>query len=144
MKTSITAFLLCALLFLGACNPGPPKGQTPTGIPNPPFQGEIPEGAMASDGEVGSYGGTLVLALPSNPKSFNPITSSEVSTAWVVAGPIYRPLTDYDNKEQKDVPSLAESWETSPDGLVWTFRLRKGVRWSDGAPFTADDVVFTW
>ncbi|HXG68112.1 MAG TPA: ABC transporter substrate-binding protein [Blastocatellia bacterium] len=144
MKTSITAFLLCALLFIGACNPGPPKGQTPTGIPNPPFQGEIPEGAMVSDGEVGSYGGTLVLALPSNPKSFNPITSSEVSTAWVVAGPIYRPLTDYDNKEQKDVPSLAESWETSPDGLIWTFRLRKGVRWSDGAPFTADDVVFTY
>ena len=41
-------------------------------------------------------------------------------------------------------PELATSWETSPDGKVWTFTLREGVKWQDGEPFTADDVVFTF
>ena len=40
--------------------------------------------------------------------------------------------------------NLAERWEASDDGLVWTFYLRPGVTWSDGAPFTADDVLFTF
>lgn len=42
------------------------------------------------------------------------------------------------------VPSLAASWDRSPDGRVITFHLRSGVRFHDGAPFTSDDVVFTW
>jgi len=51
-------------------------------------------------------------------------------------------LVKYDaNLEPK--PRLAESWQVSGDGLVWTFRLRDGVRWQDGTPVTADDVVFT-
>jgi ABC-type transport system substrate-binding protein len=41
------------------------------------------------------------------------------------------------------VPSLAESWTISPDSLKWTFKLRKGVTFHDGTPFTADDVVFS-
>ena len=41
-------------------------------------------------------------------------------------------------------PWLARSWESSPDGRTWTFRLRDNVRWHDGRPFTADDVVFTF
>jgi peptide/nickel transport system substrate-binding protein len=41
-------------------------------------------------------------------------------------------------------PELATSWATSPDGKVWTFNLRRGVKWQDGEPFTAADVVFTY
>jgi len=41
------------------------------------------------------------------------------------------------------VPALAKSWETSQDGLTWTFHLQDGVKWHDGTPFTADDVIFT-
>ena len=41
-------------------------------------------------------------------------------------------------------PELATSWEASPDGKIWTFDLREGVRWQDGEPFTAADVVFTY
>src|SRR5262245_771242 len=37
------------------------------------------------------------------------------------------------------VPGLAESWETSEDGLTWTYHIRPGVTWSDGQPFTAED-----
>lgn len=41
-------------------------------------------------------------------------------------------------------PALAESWTVSPDQLTWTFRLRDGVTWHDGSPFTADDVVYSY
>ncbi|HEY5168746.1 MAG TPA: ABC transporter substrate-binding protein [Thermoleophilia bacterium] len=41
-------------------------------------------------------------------------------------------------------PELATSWSVSPDGLVWTFKLRSGVKWSDGQPFSASDVAFTY
>ncbi|MDQ6783910.1 MAG: ABC transporter substrate-binding protein [Actinomycetota bacterium] len=44
----------------------------------------------------------------------------------------------------KFLPWLASSYTTSPDGLTWTFQLRNNVTWSDGQPFTADDVVFTF
>ncbi len=40
-------------------------------------------------------------------------------------------------------PGLADWWTNSPDGKTWTFHLRKNLRWSDGEPLTADDVVFT-
>lgn len=41
-------------------------------------------------------------------------------------------------------PDLAESWEVAPDGLTWTFRLRRNVRWHNGDRFNADDVIFTF
>ncbi len=62
----------------------------------------------------------------------------------MLSGPIYKALVDWDNEKQADVPGLAKSWESTPDGLQWTFNLRKGVMWSDGTPFTADDVMFTF
>ena len=60
----------------------------------------------------------------------------------MVAGNIYESLLRYDEKLSPQ-PSLAKSWEISPDGKVYTFKLQDGVKWHDGKPFTADDVVFT-
>ena len=48
------------------------------------------------------------------------------------------------NTDLSPRPELATKWETSPDGKVWTFTLRQGVKWQDGQPFTAADVVFTY
>ena len=44
----------------------------------------------------------------------------------------------------RPIPSLAESWEVAPDGLSYTFHLRRGVQFHDGHELTADDVKFTW
>lgn len=44
----------------------------------------------------------------------------------------------------KPVPGVAESWTRSDDGLTYEFKLRKGLRWSDGAPLTAEDFVYSW
>lgn len=93
--------------------------------------------------EIGTYGGELVRATISDPKSFNPILAKETSTT-VITGHIFEGLTRTNGITTEVEPNLAERWEVSPSGLVWTFYLRKDVRWSDGKPFTADDVVFTF
>ena len=60
----------------------------------------------------------------------------------MVAGNIYESLLRYDAKLTPQ-PSLAKSWEISPDAKSYTFKLQEGVTWHDGKPFSADDVVFS-
>lgn len=99
-------------------------------------------GAPAA-GHSGKYGGELVLSTISDPKSFNDIIAKETSTT-LVTNHIFEGLTMTNAFTTKVEPHLAERWEVSEDGLTWTFHLRQDVLWSDGQPFTADDVVFTF
>ena len=92
---------------------------------------------------VPHYGGELVLAITSDPKSFNSILAKENSTTEITSH-LFEGLTTVDPFDLRPKPNLAERWEASPDGLTWTFYLREGLRWSDGEPLTADDVVFTF
>jgi peptide/nickel transport system substrate-binding protein len=55
----------------------------------------------------------------------------------------YATLTDKAADDFATIPGLAESWEGSEDGLTWTYTLREGLTWSDGEPFTAEDVAYT-
>jgi len=91
---------------------------------------------------VGRYGGHLVLPTPAAPKTFNPLLANELSTTQMLFPLVFTSLCRWDPITQRDEPELARSWEVSPDGLQYTFELRRGLRWSDGAPFGADDVVF--
>src|SRR5437764_7079610 len=56
---------------------------------------------------------------------------------------VYEPLLRYDPQGNL-LPWLAESFSMSPDGKLWTFNLRKGVKWSNGDEFTSDDVKYTF
>ncbi len=91
----------------------------------------------------GKEGGTLYFILSGDPKTLNPALAQE-TTSTAVLGEVFSGLTRTDLKTMKPEPDLAERWEVSQDGRVWTFYLRKGLRWSDGTLFTADDVVFTF
>jgi peptide/nickel transport system substrate-binding protein len=91
---------------------------------------------------TGPRGGTLMLANTAEAKTFNPLIVKETSSGAVI-GPLFDSLVTRDAETLKMEPALATSWETSPDGKTWTFHLRRGVRWSDGQPMTADDIVFT-
>ena len=55
----------------------------------------------------------------------------------------YATLTDKSAEDFSTIPGLAESWEGSDDGLTYTYKLRDGLKWSDGEPLTADDIAYT-
>jgi peptide/nickel transport system substrate-binding protein len=59
-------------------------------------------------------------------------------------GLIYDNLMDYGQLDYSPAPRLATSWSTSKNGLVWTYHIRHGVKWSDGVPLTAADVAYTF
>ena len=89
-----------------------------------------------------AYGDIIVEGSIGDASNLIPLLASD-STSHEIAGLIYNGLVKYD-KDLKIVGDLAEAWEVSPDGLVITFHLRRGVRWHDGAPFTATDVLYTY
>jgi len=93
--------------------------------------------------ECGKYGGQLILATTSGPKSFNSIVAKETSTT-AITNHLFEGLTTTDGISLEVKPNLASSWKIGPDGKVWTFYLRKDVKWFDGKHFTSDDVVFTF
>jgi peptide/nickel transport system substrate-binding protein len=98
----------------------------------------------ATESTTGNYGGTLNLATISDPKSFNLIVANETSTTEILEHYVFEGLTKENGITTEVEPELAGSWDISQDKLTWTFHLRQGVNWSDGVPFTADDVVFTF
>jgi peptide/nickel transport system substrate-binding protein len=88
------------------------------------------------------YGGTLVWGVAYKPTIINPILTTQ-SVSASLQGLIFNQLIRWNAKGEIE-PDLAESWEVSDDGLVYTFHLRKGVRFHDGVECTAEDVKFTF
>ena len=103
----------------------------------------LPDPPVVVDCHAGIRGGKLIISELGDPKTFNYITQNEESSQDIVRF-LFWGLLNMDEPTQEVKPGLAEFWTNSPDGKTWTFRLRKNLRWSDGAPLTADDVVFTW
>jgi peptide/nickel transport system substrate-binding protein len=90
----------------------------------------------------GDYGDSLVGASIGDANNFIPALSSDTASGEVTNG-AYRGLVKYD-PDLNTVGDLAESWEFSEDQRTITFRLRPGIVWADGTPFTSADCVFTW
>lgn len=112
--------------------------------------GEEPTEESAAETPAGSgsgqaqTGGVWTMALHGDP-SFNLVTVPGALVDILVYKTMYNNLIKYELVENSIVivPDLAESWESTDDLLEYTFRLKDGVTWHDGTPFTADDVVFT-
>lgn len=96
-----------------------------------------------TDAEVGRYGGRLVVGQRAEPKTLNPVIATDTISREVI-GRCNADLISISRESQKTEPALAESWKTSADGRTFTLKLRKGIRFSDGQPFGADDVVFSF
>lgn len=90
----------------------------------------------------GKYGGKMTDAAPGDPKTFNLWVSADATSSGAV-GALYSPLIDRNSYTLQWRPALAELPEVSKDGLTWTFHLKPNLKWSDGQPLTADDVIFT-
>jgi peptide/nickel transport system substrate-binding protein len=87
-------------------------------------------------------GKDFVIGFLGDATSLNPVIATD-GQSYIAEWPIYDSLVELDEKLGVK-PLLAESWEVSRDGLTYTFKLKKGVKWHDGKPFTAKDVAFTF
>lgn len=91
--------------------------------------------------DIGPVKGGNLNLFTTTPDTFNPLlTKNKYVNDFL--GLIYEGLVKLDEK-QMPAPVLSESWSISADGLIWNFKIREGINWSDGNTFTAEDVAFT-
>lgn len=83
----------------------------------------------------------IVFSSLGDPKTFNPVLNQEAANVFLYT---FEGLVTLDGESGEIIPALAESWDVSEDGLTYIFTLKEGLRWSDGEPLTADDVLFTY
>ncbi|MCE5242810.1 MAG: peptide-binding protein [Syntrophobacteraceae bacterium] len=99
-----------------------------------------PSGSIPSTPENGDW---MIDLLNAEPATLNPITATDAS-ASAINDYIYESLIRRNPRTLKLEPVLAESWEISEDHLAYTFRLKRNVRWQDGHPFTAKDILYSF
>ena len=128
-RVRVFVFLLAASPFFFASS-----------LPQSPQRGEE---LQISDNEIGRYGGTLVVGQRTEPKTLNPVTAADAPSREVI-GRMMADLIHINRASQQVEASLAKSWTISKDGRVFMLKLRRGLRFSDGQPFDADDVLFTF
>ncbi len=97
--------------------------------------------AAAANGEA-SGGNTLEVQVGPSPETIDPALNSAVDGANMIIH-AFEGLLKFD-KDTNIIPGVAESYEVSDDGLTWTFKLRDGLKWSDGSDLTAEDFVYSW
>lgn len=134
--TQIKAAVFCAALFAFFCacskQPKIERGEF-----------DLPKGVEIADCNAGKYGGIFVLAAAQEPKTFNPLMSTDAYSSQAISL-MLSPLVTYDPIKEEVVPALARSWEIRDGGKTYIFKLREGAKFSDGQDITADDVVFTF
>jgi peptide/nickel transport system substrate-binding protein len=130
---AIARLTLLVCLLAGACFASAPA-------PEKPNPGE--ELARATS-IAGRYGGYLTVGERAEPKTLNPVLATDAISREVI-GRQMADLIEINRSTQQTEPALAKSWKTSADGRSFTLLLRKGIRFSDGQPFDADDVVFSF
>jgi len=126
ISESVIILAIAAFALLGGCaeKESGPAGQESAASGRPTY------GDIIVEGSIGDASNLI------------PMLSTD-STSHSIGALCYNGLVKYD-KDIRIVGDLAESWEVSPDGLIITFHLRKGVKWHDGHPLTAEDVLFTY
>lgn len=118
--------LVFVLLALAACRPS-----------------SSPQETASQERQVGARGGRLVVADRGTPKTFNYLLAGDAVSATVATYLMAAPLVEMDHDTQAFVPGLAESWQASDGGKTVTVKLREGLKFSDGTPLTAEDLLFT-
>ncbi|HVB11180.1 MAG TPA: peptide-binding protein [Bacillota bacterium] len=95
----------------------------------------------AASGAAASTKNDLIIGFGGDATTLNPVIATD-GQSYEAEWPIFDSLVTL-TPDLKPAPGLATSWDVSQDGLHYTFHLRQGVKWQDGQPFTASDVVFT-
>jgi peptide/nickel transport system substrate-binding protein len=144
---------LCALL-VAACGPAAPQGGQPTSAPAATQPTSAPAAAQPTSAQAAAQptaaapSSQLRLTLNQEPDTLNPFYSGLRAT-FTVTQAIFNGLVvvneqgNYEGDLAAEVPTI-ENGGVSADGLTITSKLRQGVKWADGQPFTAEDVKFTY
>ena len=111
--------VLCPLLILGGCS----RRETPV--------------------EAGRREKILHVGNGAEPGTLDPHLADAYTDSRLLAA-LFEGLSVIDERTSQAMPAAAERWESSVDGLIWTFHLRPNLRWSNGEPLTADDFVQSW
>jgi peptide/nickel transport system substrate-binding protein len=106
-------------------------------------QPQSDEEKMVAESASGRSGGRLVIAMRSEPKTLNPVLAQDAPSRDVIRC-LTADLIEINRVSQKTEPALAKSWTVSPDSKRYTLQLRRGLRFSDGEPLDADDVIFSF
>jgi peptide/nickel transport system substrate-binding protein len=136
-------FLLLVMLFVvvtsttaaqGMYNESPMLAELVASGDLPPVDERLPVNprVVTPFNEVGQFGGSARIGFTGSNPGWGGM--------WYIAG--WENLVSWAPDFSGVVPNIAESWEVSEDVRTYTFHLREGMRWSDGAPFTADDIIF--
>ena len=151
MKKRVVALLMAAVMVAGltACggsgNESAPAQEPAAEAPaaddgaeaEAPAEDAEAEAPAASDGSK-----ILKVQIGPDPETIDPALNSAVDGGNMLLH-AFECLLVVDQDGQL-APGQAESWETSEDGLTWTFHLREGLKWSDGSDLTANDFVYSW
>ncbi|MGE7184373.1 peptide ABC transporter substrate-binding protein [Peribacillus sp. NPDC006672] len=126
-KFSVLALLMAIMLILAACNGGSKE--------------------TSNDEKEGGSGDStkskvLNVNNSSEPGSLHPANAQGTHESWILEH-TFEGLTKK-TEEGKIVPGAAEKWDISEDGLKWTFKLKDGLKWSNGDPLTANDFEYAW
>jgi peptide/nickel transport system substrate-binding protein len=141
MKKSVYLMLVLVLIlsiFATACGKDTSSNSDGTGNDS--------EGTSNNSEDIGeepASGGTLIFGRGADSKALDPINVTD-GESLIVTDNIFNTLVDYKDDSTEVVPSLATEWSPSSDGLVWTFKLREGVKFHDGTDFDAEDVVYNF
>lgn len=132
MKRILSLLLIGIIIYIGSGCKGKKEQESAV-------KGTVNTEPAGSAGEP-EYGDALIDGNIGEPSILIPMLAGD-SASHSVAGLVFNGLVKYDT-DLSVKGDLAESWDISPDGLIITFHLRKGVKWADGVEFTADDVMF--
>jgi ABC-type transport system substrate-binding protein len=134
--------LFLALVFLVTVSAlaQPAKKEAPAAQPAAKAAPAATKAAPVAQGP--KKGGTLIYGRGGDSVGLDPAYETD-GNSFMVCDNIYEALVFYKDESTDVEPGLATSWDISPDGKTYTFKLRKGVKFHDGTPFTADAVVFS-
>ncbi|MCR8629962.1 MULTISPECIES: ABC transporter substrate-binding protein [Paenibacillus] len=136
LLTVTIACLLAGVLAISGCSINPNAGSSaPSPAPNN-------SAAPAPAATAAVSNATVNMAINAEP-NFNPWFPTGFAESQPVTEILFDGLTKW-GTDYQPVPALATDWKPADDGMSWTFNLKKDVNWSDGKPFTADDVVYTF
>ncbi len=136
---ALLSLLVVASMMLSACGPTATETTAPEpGAPEATQAPGTPSGIASADPT------TFVVATIGEPETLDPALAYETAGGEIIQN-VYETLVFYDGEAtDKFVPQLAESWEVSEDGTVYTFKIRSGVKFHDGADLTASDAAYSF